>query len=275
MEQGEFEASAPRAVEPSVVIKRKGSKGLLISTIVLGVIAVGLGVFLTIMLLNPPKKDVACGDKDGTEEVVENPDENKTEEPTDEPAPTPERKSTDARIGYVVDGSCARLYLTKSGEVYADGGGGCNMFDNAGAIVTVSSTSNDTGTVGNYSISEKEIPNYFMGGSEDSAVKIENGLKVNESGVVAIAAAQIGQNWTGDIFVLVKEDGTIDILYMMAQFQSSSFKATLEKSVGGFKNIASAVPMDGGDHVSTMLITRNGGHISLEDTLNNWLSQNN
>ena len=273
MDRGEFEASAPRQVEPSVVIKRRGNKGLLISTIIFGLATVGLGVFLAITLLNPPKKDSACNDSDKKEEIVETPDEDKPDEPDEEPSPTPDRKSTDARLGYVTNSHCSYLYLTKNGEAYATGGSGCPEYDSSQAV-TIGSANNGTGTIGNYSLKGSEFSgSYFIGGED--VVSIENGLKLDESGIVAAAPAEIGQNWVGDIYVLVKEDGTIDILYLIPQYPKANFKATLAKNVGNYKNIASAVAIDGGDHVSTMLITRNGGHVSLEDTLNNWLSENN
>ena len=275
MEQGEFEASAPRAVEPSVVIKRKGSKGLLISTIIFALIAIGLGVYLVVTLMNPPKNNQGCTkEEQQEEEVADEPEEEKSDEP-EEKNTSPTKKSTDARIGYVASGNCSYVYLTKSGDAYVLGGSGCQDIETSGANVKINPVSGDTGTVGNYTVNSSEIDNYFIGGTDGKTIPIEGGMKINETSIVAVAPAAIGQNWVGDIYVLVREDGAIDILYLMAQFQSASYKATLVKNAGGFKNIASAVRIDAGDHVSTVLITRNGGQIALEDTLNNWMSQNN
>ena len=61
MDRGEFE-EGPVEAQPSVVVKKKNSRGLLAVVLVLGLISVGLGVGLAFSLMNNKAEDKKCNE---------------------------------------------------------------------------------------------------------------------------------------------------------------------------------------------------------------------
>ncbi len=78
MERGEFEQGSIEA-RPSVVYKRKSSKGLLVSTILFALIAVALGVCLAITLMQKGNDKTSNGAKSDKEAIVDSKDGSDTD----------------------------------------------------------------------------------------------------------------------------------------------------------------------------------------------------
>ena len=78
MERGEFE-QGPIEARPSVVYKRKGSKGLLVSTILFALIAVALGVCLAITLVQKDNDKTSNSAKSDKEAIVDSKDGSDTD----------------------------------------------------------------------------------------------------------------------------------------------------------------------------------------------------
>ena len=64
MSEGEF-AAAPTPVEPKQIIKYKTNKVAIIGMLLFAAIAIGLGVWLAIVLMNPPKVTTSSSDESG------------------------------------------------------------------------------------------------------------------------------------------------------------------------------------------------------------------
>ena len=64
MSEGEF-AAAPTPVEPKQIIKYKTNKAAIIGMLLFAAIAIGLGVWLAIVLMNPPKATTTSSDESG------------------------------------------------------------------------------------------------------------------------------------------------------------------------------------------------------------------
>ena len=265
MGKGEFEAS-PVETKPSVIYKRKSNPVLGIMTIVFALATIGLGVWVAILSTNKPKDEAkVSGSETGQQASAPSKGESgETGETT-----------KDARIGYLISGQCTTGALTSGGEFYVWVSANCDM-SGRGDVSSMDAVDTATGQNGAFTLTYgpgKDIVEFESVGATDNTLNID-GLKVNDSGIVAVALASIGQGWDGEKYILVKEDGTIDMLWM--DFRSADkVRPRLMKNFGGFKNVASAVEVDNGNYVSTVLITRNGGQISMTDALNNLYTDNN
>ena len=264
MERGEFEAG-PVQTQPSVVVKRKSNPAVLAMAIIFALISVGLGVWIVILLNNPKGSESKTSKNETSQE--------QTVESGNGEASTPATPAS-ARIGYSVWGHCTVGYLTKGGEFYVSTADACDSMwkDQTPGINKADAATGQNGTFTLTYGAGKDLAEYEVAGATTDKITV-NGLKVNDSNIVAVATAEIGQNWTGEKYVLVKEDGTIDMLLLDAD-ATGKLNPKLVKNFGGFKNIASAVSVDNGDYVSTVLITRNGGQISMTDALNGLYTDN-
>ena len=263
MSRGEFEA-APKVAQPAVVIRRKSSKGLLLSTIIFVLIAVGLGVWVAILLVNQQKNNNVGGGETSKETTIDNPERKDSGDV--------EESTKGARIGYAKMAHCSIGYLTKGGDFYVSATDSCDSMY-GGKPTGINAADAATGQNGSFTVSYGEgqdLAEYEVLGTNSNKLSIE-GLKVNDSNIVAFSIAERGQNWTGEKYVLVKDDGTIDMLFLDVD-NAGKLNPKLVKNFGGFENIASAEGVDNGDYVSTVLITRNGGQISMTDALNNYLA---
>lgn len=266
MNRGEFEAS-PVQAQPEVAQKKKNSPVLMAMTIVFALTTIGLGVWVAILLVNKPKEEAKISNNEVSQQASESGDSGEVTAPGGEVI-------EDARIGYVLNDHCTTGFLTKGGEFYVKEEQTCDYYYGNKSI-GIGSADAATGKNGSFTVSYgsgKDITEYVIlsdgeSGSPDTVSF--KGLKVNDSGIVAAARAEFGQNgYSG--YVLVKEDGTVDFLSLDLQ-ENNKFLPKLTKNFGGFKNIASAVVVDNGDSMSTVLITRNGGQISATQAFNNLL----
>lgn len=260
MDRGEFEAG-PVQTQPSVMYKRKSNPVLLVAMVVFMLAAIGLGVWVAILLNNPKSESKVSKNETSQEQAVESGNGGIS---------TPSGAPADVRIGYTIRGHCTIGFLTRGGVFYVEATEVCDSYYN-GKSIGINSADAATGQNGTFTVtygSGKDIAEYeLMGVPADSDTVSINGFKVNDSGITAVAYAEIGQNWNGEKYVLVKEDGTIDLLLLDIQ-SNGKLQPKLMKNFGGFKNIASAIVTDNGNYVSTVLVTRNGGQISMTDALN-------
>lgn len=261
MERGEFEAG-PVQTQPSVVVKRKSNPALAIMAVVFAIAAIGLGIWVAILLNDKPKEEKKTSSSETSQQSTEGGEGESGE------------TAKDARIGYSVWGHCTVGYLTKGGEFYVSTADACDSMwkDQTPGINKADAATGQNGTFTITYGDGQDIAEYEVLGTNDNKLKID-GLKANDSNIAAVAVAEIGQNWTGEKYVLVKEDGTVDMLLLDAD-ATGKLNPKLVKNFGGFKNIASAVSVDNGDYVSTVLITRNGGQISMTDALNGLYTDN-
>lgn len=258
MDRAEFEAG-PVQTQPSVVVKRKSNPAVLVMAIIFALISVGLGVWIAILLNNPKGGESKTGKNETSQE--------QTVEPGNGEVPTPATPAG-TRIGYSIWAHCTVGYLTKSGEFYVSVADVCDSMW-SGQKPSINKADAAIGQNGTFTLTYgagKDLAEYEVAGATTDKITVD-GLKVNDSNIAAVTTAEIGQNWTGEKYVLVKEDGTVDMLFLDVD-ATGKLNPKLVKNFGGFKNIASAVSVDNGDYVSTVLITRNGGQISMTDALN-------
>ena len=255
MDKGEFEAG-PVEAKPAVVYKRKSNPALAIMAVIFALATIGLGIWVAILLTNKPKEETKAS-SNGTSQQASGASEIE-----------PEEIAKDARIGYVLEESCSTGYLTKGGDFYVELTGACNNYPGNNTKYSVAAVDSATGQSGTFAVSlgaGKDIAEYEMFPETPASFAVK-GIKVNSANVVAAATARYGQNLAGDVYVLVKNDGTIDVLFLDIM-PNDTLKPTLVKNFGEFKNIASAIVVNNGVYISTVLITRNGGQISMTDAL--------
>ena len=261
MERGEFEAG-PVQTQPPVMYKRKSNPALAIMAVVFAIAAIGLGIWVAILLNDKPKEEKKTSSSETSQQSTEGGEGESGE------------TAKDARIGYSIYAHCSVGYLTKGGDFYVSTADVCDSIV-TGKAPGINAADAATGQNGTFTLTYgagKDLAEYEVMGATTDKITV-NGLKVSDSNIVAVATAEIGQNWAGEKYILVKEDGTIDLLLLDLQ-STGKLQPKLMKSFGGFKNIASAISVDNGDYVSTVLITRNGGQISMTDALNGLYTDN-
>ncbi len=214
MEKGEFAAATP--VEPTQVVKRVTNKGVVFGMIIFMLTTIGLGVWVAILLLNPPKSNNTGGSSsdNGDSNVAKECDSDKDKDEKKDEEPTGGEKMDG--YGYTVSSilGCSRATITPTGEVYIESS---YCQESNTTYGTRRLENGDAGKLGDYTVKVR-----------DQDVTLKSSIKVDAKDAISVSPAAIGQNWTGDAFVIVERDGTVDIVYLMAD-TNTKLTAYLDK----------------------------------------------
>lgn len=253
MDNGEF-AAAPRQVEPSVVIKRKQSKGLVAAVIFFAIISIGLGVCLAIMMINKPKENTASSDCDTSKEEKQDEKENGDEEKEEEKEEEKKPSTVVSRIGYVTGNCMTELYLTSNGDVYlADKVSKC--VEN---IDYQMNKNNAGGKYGSYSVAYDSVGTYAMVGDESQTnrkIAIE-GSKLDVANILNAYPISYGQAG-GEGYILIGADGSVN--FVSTKISGSTYSVKITKNISGYSDAVGVVSIDAGDDGSGAVIIKKDG----------------
>lgn len=235
-----------------MAIKAKISKIVKISLVLL--LGIGIGIVGAAFLINKPFA------KETETDVLANSEGKATKEKKVD-------KSNVKRLGYIIDGACSSLYLTKSGEVYVSLEGGnvepCKYY------ATEFEKETFPGDMGNYKITAgegKDIETFYVYtfDENDKTDYVEVPMKVRVSGIVNAFHVEYGQSFTGDNYVLIDEQGNVD--WFNVDFaHKKKVTGTIINNLEGCEKVVAAQSVAEGDGIGVVFIQEDGSHINMTD----------
>ena len=261
METGEFAAKSTEAAAPAK--EKKGGKGAVIGMIFFALVAVGLGVWVAILLLNPTKcndiKNSGSSDNTATNCL---PSEVTTPDAPSQETPSQGQASSNIKNSYVVSNKVSNLYLAKDGSVYVETFSWKN--ESLGGPYKLTTSSN-AGTSGSYTIQNADLGNFSTTGTSSSITV--NGMKLNVENVASIFAVEFGQNWAGDDYALVKTDGSVEIVSLHVASGSSDTLDVAVNKIDGVSGVVATVNTNTGEAYGVSVVKKDGSVVSIDSQL--------
>ena len=181
-------------------------------------------------------------------------------------------KSNVSRIGYVVEGTCTMLYLTRSGDVYIEmaTAGICEEY------ATEFETESFPGTAGSYKISvgkyNHDIASYGIIGDEGDIYHVTLPMKVRTSEVANAFYVNFGQSYTGDNYVLIDKYGNVSWLNIDLSTKKK-VTGTIISDLEECEGVVAAQSINMGDGIGVVFIKEDGSQVDMTDRIAERISQ--
>lgn len=231
---------------------KRGGKGTLIGMIIFMLISIGLGVWLAILLINNNGSSKNSSTKSGDSSKIAEIDN-----------PSGDQMAIDAKNGYVVSSKVSNMYLTKGGDVYV----ATNDWKNntLGGPYKLETSSN-AGSSGSYTFKPGDDFDSYSILSNSDTLTIK-GMKLNIENVASIFAIEYGQNWAGDNYAIVKNDGALEIVSLHYK-NESTLNVSINK-IDSISDVIAVVNTNIGEAMGVSAVKKDGSIVGINSELSN------
>ena len=176
-------------------------------------------------------------------------------------------KSNVKRLGYIIDGTCSSLYLTKSGEVYVSLYG--KTVSPCDEYATEYEYETFPGVAGDYKVTagegkDIETFNIYTFDENNRTDHLDLSMKVKTSGIVNAYHVMYGQAFTGDNYVLIDDKGNVS--WFNIDFgHKKKVTGTIISNLEGCEGVVAAQTIAEGDGIGVVFIKEDGSHIDMTE----------